>query len=64
MLRGVSARALLAIAFGCWLPAVATAEPPGLRIDAPVEGTATRWDGIGKFGGGGGCTSTMGRLDA
>jgi len=62
MLRGVSARALLAVAIGrclpavaigCCLPAVATAEPPALRIDAPAEGAATRLPLVELSGGAG-----------
>ena len=53
MLRGVSARVLLAAAIGCCLPAPATAEPPALRIDAPAPGTETHLPLIELSGGAG-----------
>lgn len=53
MLRGVSARVLLAAAIGCGLPAAATAEPPALRIDAPAPGAETRLPLIELAGGAG-----------
>ena len=53
MLRGVSARVLLAVAIGTSLPAAATAEPPALRIDAPAPGARTRLPLIELSGGAG-----------
>lgn len=53
MLRGVSARVLLAAAICGGLPAAATAEPPALRIDAPAPGAETRLPLIELSGGAG-----------
>jgi hypothetical protein len=53
MLRPVSARALVALAIGAWLAAVAKAEPPELRIDAPAPGTVTRLPLVEVAGGAG-----------
>jgi hypothetical protein len=53
MLRGVSARALLALAAGLALSGAATAEPPALRIDAPAPGATTRLPLIELSGGAG-----------
>jgi hypothetical protein len=50
MLQPVSARALLALTL---LPALASAEPPALRIDAPVHGTVTRLPLVEVAGGAG-----------
>jgi hypothetical protein len=51
MLLPVSARALLALA--SLLPALASAEPPALRIDVPAPGTATRLPLVEVAGGAG-----------
>jgi hypothetical protein len=53
MLRGVSARLVLAVAIGCCLSATASAEPPALRIDAPAPGAETRLPLIELSGGAG-----------
>jgi len=53
MLRGVSARVLLAVAIGACLPAAARAEPPALRIDTPAPGAETRLPLIELSGGAG-----------
>jgi hypothetical protein len=51
MLIPVSARTLLAL--GSLLPALASAEPPALRIDAPALGTVTRLPLVEVAGGAG-----------